>query len=267
MLSLETIGPDKAAEYLGKNHGNRPLRDRLIKRYAKVMQADNWMLSPDCIAFAEDGRLLNGQHRLNALIRSETTQKFAVMRGLKAEVFKVMDAGQMRTVSDTLAVEGYKYHSRMAALVRLCLSHEESALKQRPHFENAECLAYARKHDDSLITAIDQTTQYEDDLKGLLRPRHLYLAYWLYVQRDADKTEEAIKRLATTVGITSEKSPIKLLRDRLLKEAMGPDKLNPVPERALLIRAMNHFFEGRELTVLRWSPGQGQNFPEPRITE
>ena len=59
-----------------------------------------WVLSNDVILITSDGKLINGQHRLMAIIKSNTAQKFLVMHNAKEESFKFLDTGKPRSLND-----------------------------------------------------------------------------------------------------------------------------------------------------------------------
>lgn len=81
-LVIETISPTIAARYLQRNHGNRQLITAHVNALARDMRLGRWMLSPQPICFAEGGDLLNGQHRLNAVILADVSIEIPVVRNL-----------------------------------------------------------------------------------------------------------------------------------------------------------------------------------------
>jgi len=101
VLSWENIQPEKAKEYLEKNICNRPLQTLTVNRYAFDMQNNNWNADAiDPINFSCDGNLLNGQHRLNAVVKSGKTIKFLVARNVSEDAQKYMDRGKSKSFLD-----------------------------------------------------------------------------------------------------------------------------------------------------------------------
>ena len=70
---LKNISPEEAARFLEKNTNNRALTEQQVRYYAQQMKAGEWTYDGQPIRFAEDGQLLDGQHRLTALVESNTT--------------------------------------------------------------------------------------------------------------------------------------------------------------------------------------------------
>lgn len=103
-ITEEAITPAIAREYLGKNFNNRALRQRRVAMYAEQMRYGNWSLTHNGIAFDETGNLLDGQHRLAAVIKANTTVKMMVARGV-ARTGNI-DNGLCRSTIDQNSMSG-----------------------------------------------------------------------------------------------------------------------------------------------------------------
>lgn len=100
----KTINPALARRMLKKNRKrhNRNIRMAVVTRYALEMIMGNWVLSPHPICFNVNGELIDGQHRLWAIILSGCSIKMVVCCGVKDGVFSVLDQGLKRAVADVL---------------------------------------------------------------------------------------------------------------------------------------------------------------------
>ena len=124
-MSMQIISPETAEEYLTKIH---PFQRNVNKKRVDGMVRDiiggNFLLSPDCIAFDEDGYLTNGQHRLHACIESGIPIICGVIKNMPSKSFIVMDAGRVR--SKAHALSGFreeKVTTRAAAVCRsICVA-------------------------------------------------------------------------------------------------------------------------------------------------
>lgn len=101
------ITPEDAIRLLEYNTSNRPVREARIARYARAMKMGRWLPSNDAISFSTEGRLLNGQHRLQAIIRANTPVTILVASGLDEKAFDVIDRGCTRSPGDLAAAEGF----------------------------------------------------------------------------------------------------------------------------------------------------------------
>ena len=99
-----TVTPEHAEKWLEMNIGNRRIRPSHVKHRAGEMQKGRWMLSPEPIVFSRQGRLLDGQHRLNAVLMSGCTIEASIALVQNENVFRVLDQGINRTNSDILNV-------------------------------------------------------------------------------------------------------------------------------------------------------------------
>lgn len=96
------VTPEVATEWLKQNTNNRRLKPTVINSYATDMLSGRWTLTNDAITFDNLGTLTNGQHRLNAIIKSKTSQYMAVMCGIQHNIN--MDRPAMRSVGDNLSI-------------------------------------------------------------------------------------------------------------------------------------------------------------------
>lgn len=104
-LTREVITPEVAKTYLGMNEGNRKLRKTVVLAYAADMKSGNWNDSPDImnpIMISREGRLLDGQHRLAAVVNSGVSVVMYVAHDCDDAVFKYLDAGLKRSAGDQL---------------------------------------------------------------------------------------------------------------------------------------------------------------------
>lgn len=98
------IGPLNAEVWLKRNTGNRNVRQAHVRHLAEQMRLGRWKLSPEPIVFCRSGRLLDGQHRLLAVIMSGETIRASVALVEDESVFEVLDQGANRSNSDILNV-------------------------------------------------------------------------------------------------------------------------------------------------------------------
>ena len=74
-----TITPSMAEEMLSKNKSNRKLRNTVVNSYASQMASGKWHLTGQGITFGKNGQLLDGQHRLSAIVLANTAVEMLVV--------------------------------------------------------------------------------------------------------------------------------------------------------------------------------------------
>lgn len=103
--SEEDIDRSLAQKYLASSIGNRSILRAKVVQYAREMREGRWRLV-DSIDFDWNGHLLNGHHRLLAVVESGKTIRFRVARGADPSNFEVTDRGVPRTIAHDLQSEG-----------------------------------------------------------------------------------------------------------------------------------------------------------------
>lgn len=104
-FQIETITPQIAAQYLSHNvQNNRNLRRDYVETLARDMSRGAFRCTHQGIAFDDNGNLIDGQHRLNAVLLSNTSVRMLVTRGLPTDSVNSIDKGSQRSLHDTMVV-------------------------------------------------------------------------------------------------------------------------------------------------------------------
>lgn len=264
-VKLVEVTPELADEWLSHNTKNRRVSEKYVRQYAKEMDRGNWEISPDCLAFDEEGDLINGQHRLRAVMESGVTELFLVAWGLPEDVFKFADQGRRRTAGQALRIEGYEYPSRLASLGKMVYNYEIGRLGSRHRVPTTENVRVVHLYDDSMLNSIRTCHKPSTRSTGLWRPSTIHFVHFVMKHRDDELAHEFVRGVGTSIGLEDENDPRYMLRTRLENEARrGNDRLGRRLEIALSIKACNAFFEGEELGRLLWAEGKGEDYPLPK---
>lgn len=117
-ITVETITPELATAYLATNANNRRMRPRLVEILKRDILAGNYTFTHQGIAFDEADTLIDGQHRLTAIIASGRTVPMLVFRGMQRSSQEVIDLGQARSIAETLKIiDGVKNATQTCAYV------------------------------------------------------------------------------------------------------------------------------------------------------
>ena len=106
---VQIITPAKAAAMLAANTANRPLSKSVVRVFAEAMRRGEWLVTHQGIAFDVSGVLVDGQHRLAAIMEAGQPVDVLVVSGVDEATFDVLDVGKRRNAADVLAIEGEKY--------------------------------------------------------------------------------------------------------------------------------------------------------------
>lgn len=128
------------------NPNNRPLRKGAAERYALDMKAGSWQLTHHGIAFAKDGNLIDGQHRMFACIEADTPFKTMVTVGLDEAALEAIDVGIRRSDADVYAMRtGEKVSPTYVCTARIMANLTNSRSLTR-----TAVLAFMERHDSAL---------------------------------------------------------------------------------------------------------------------
>lgn len=114
------IGPAMAKTMLVHNTNNfRKHSAGTVASYARMMKEGRWLHTREGICFDRDGALLNGQHRLMAVIQSGETVSFTVWFGCDSQEAEVVDKPRVRGLGQLLHHAGTKNSNAIGSLGNL----------------------------------------------------------------------------------------------------------------------------------------------------
>jgi hypothetical protein len=96
------VTPDQAIQWLEGNTHNRPVNQAHVYRLAREIKAGRWRLTHQGIAFDTDGLLIDGQHRLWAVVEAKLPVVTRVYFNESPDNRLVLDSGQRRSNLDIL---------------------------------------------------------------------------------------------------------------------------------------------------------------------
>ena len=122
--AVEAIGPDRARAYLRHNTRNRRTVQAHVAAIARDIVAGRWMVNAQPICFSADGLLLNGQHRLMAVILADGMIEVPVIRGLSLAAQATYDLHAKRAPEFGPALESFGDRALVAAMANLLWRRE-----------------------------------------------------------------------------------------------------------------------------------------------
>ncbi|GAB3659310.1 hypothetical protein GCM10027596_16710 [Nocardioides korecus] len=91
-VEILDVTPEMAESWLSRNANNRNLRGQVIASYARDVAAGSWVLNGETVKISTAGQLLDGQHRLIAVVEANVMAPMIVVREIPAEVMPTVDA-------------------------------------------------------------------------------------------------------------------------------------------------------------------------------
>jgi hypothetical protein len=260
----EKIGPKLAQKYLDTMKTNRKIRKKLVERYVVAMLANQWKLTGEPIKFNDRGELIDGQHRLTAVVQSGKTIEVDVRRNLHPDVFMDLDTGGMRSPGDMLHVAGFNYTTNVASAIRQAssiLEVESGIIKptsmSKKRIAPSVLLEWAQEHSDELLEAVKSTMT--KDAKVVCGPPSLHAAlYFLFAQYNRKAAREFYTTLIEGLGFELDShDPVYMLRKQLLAFKANKNVKRPAYYKAaLIIKAWNAFQQRDSIQQLKYTDGE-----------
>ncbi|MFE1010030.1 hypothetical protein ACFW4M_01835 [Streptomyces sp. NPDC058794] len=265
-MEVLDVTPELAAEWLTRNTNNRPLSKATVQQLAARIQRGEWQLTHQGIAFDEDGVLIDGQHRLAAVVRAGLTVPMTVAHGVPRTAFTVMDTGRKRTGRDALALAGEANATHLAAALR--------GLHLYLHAPNSAWSGGSSvTSNDQLLTLLAEHPDIRDAMQhGIAFNRACRITVtaatigWYVTTRARPELDQSSWREGLITGARLEPGDPRLtLRNTMLNLATGASHRRRDDSREHLLyylKAWNAWAEGRSVKLLRRSPNETM----PRIS-
>ena len=274
---FEVITPDLAKDYLAKNTQNRrnnTPNERVVRSYMDDMKNGLWKINGSTIVFGESGRLLDGQHRLMACVKSGISFVTLVVRGIRDDVFDTIDIGLARTGGDLLSIIGApNYTAASSIIIGYDMLHRGNKLGMNGEGRSRD----ASMTKAGIVSFYEKNKSIVDEVASRAKfPNHnaksrfynLYTAkqigstaLYLILDKghDIDVVFSFFRQVCSSDDV--ENNTVRLLRDRLIKHKMGSPRLTTETINAITRITWNCYITGRQVKVLRYNPTQ-EEFPK-----
>ena len=266
---LVQITPEDAAEVLEQNTTNRDIGKRLVGQMASDMVGGRWKTNGDSIKFARNGRLVDGQHRLSAVVDSGETLETFACGGLDPEIFDTLDIGKKRTLTDMMKIADVKHYTAAAAATRWLIKLDKDPVKHRVigmkepaqleyYFEIADevqsaCLQYSRLR----ITDAGMKTRREGGGATLARiacPQGLAIALMVRFNRIDEERSHRFFELWNDASMRPDLVGTSLLAvladqlsERMAQCARAGGRFHDSDRLVMIVTAWNHWIRGEKL--------------------
>ncbi len=259
------LTPELATKLLEHNTLNRPLNEQHIKRIANQIISGQWRFNGDTIKLCGTGDVLDGQHRLWAVIEAKLPVETVIVEGIEKEAFATIDTlRKPRTGADVLALNGAtRYRQYMSAALQWLLRWQRGTLENfyAPinRIENSD-IEMAYENNPGIARAIERVA----NLRGLANPSLIGFFYYVLANRSPELAERMVHTLENPAGV-SITDPFFRLRMYFTSEHLK--RKDPVVTIALMIKAANAAYVNRELKNLSWR-NQGsipESFPKLEV--
>jgi hypothetical protein len=266
-LKKVLVTPTVAKELLLKNNSNRRVSKQTVNSYAHDMRENRWKENTaEFIKVAEDGEILDGQHRLLAVIESNSSIYFDIAYGVNKSVFDVLDTGKIRSSSDVFSTEKIENYTVITAIVKsyLALSKNHKAdlnsSSKSNKLTNTIILEEYKKRPEFWQEVATFSHKSYKNFAHILPTSFIGTLYSYFYDISPETSRHFINQLCTGESITN--SSITVLRQSLLKDKVSQRKMQPQDKLAIIVKTWNAFRTGRNYRIMKYDRNF-ENMPKP----
>jgi len=256
------ITPALASEMLIKNTFNRRLRQRTIELYAKQMIEGKWINDTgDPIRISKNNILLDGQHRLNAVIVSGVTIEAIVIYNLDDNIFSVLDTGAKRTPGDVFYIAGVKNSNILPSIIKRYYLFRNNKQRHNQVWlpeTNNDLLNEYKKDPDTWDVVARKTNKWYNDFAKILSPAIIGGTFAYFCEFSVNSAVVFFDQLCSGINTSNN---VNLLRIKLMQNKASNKKLTDTDVLALIVYTWNLCRSGKTVKVLKYD-SERMNFPD-----
>lgn len=267
-----TITPSMAEKLLEGNTNNRNISKLQVDRLAKDMKAGNWQFNGETIKVANDGTLLDGQHRLKACVISGTPFETAIVYDLPKNAIESIDTGRRRGDNDILKIKGFISSRELVTVVKRLILAEQGVnpalafeSSKRSTITTHDILEYCESHPRS-VEVIQKVKAKNATIKNLgITTSTVSFLFLLFEQiAGTDLATEFFEILYDTDRPLTA-TPIDVLRKTYWEQAAkrrAYSRKTSYDDPILMIKAWNAYVTGKTVKTLSVYAKETHNPPE-----
>lgn len=242
-----TVTPEVAQSILDRHAPNRPLSRHVVGKYADDMASGRWVYNGQNVIFDVDGYLIDGQHRLSAVIKSGASVQMGVTTGVQRSTFDTIDTGRVRTNSDLMGMMGSRAN-RVSALIVKGGHLLDNELALTTIVARHEIVSYY----ETWHTQIDAVADYAQKhfLRSLIPASAMSIVMFMATRHGAYSFEPFSEGVLTGENLVAG-DPRHTLREWAINAKIRHGRVNPTAALWAVIRAWQVWVANETISVLR----------------
>ena len=262
---LVLMTPEIALAWLKRNDANRAFTRGNARALAAEMERGYWKENGESFVFDTNGVLIDGQHRLQAVLNSGYEYLVPVVTGVTAEARPTVDTGIKRTAANNLKMADEPYASVLGATLLLWRGYQARNVRQMTHPASVapedrvsipRILEYLEEW-PGLREAARQSLALRPSGQGrALVPTSEAAMIWFAIVSSGASRERANEFLGSVLSgfNLAEDSPIIALRRRLIDQLGSGLRMDKRTRIALVLKTWQLWSTGKSRKVIRWEP-------------
>jgi len=252
-LQIETITPAMAKGYLSRNFNNRNLTKSHVAFLKSEILAGNYKLNGQSIVLGTTGRLLDGQHRLTAIVETGMAVQSVVMHDVDEGSFTTIDTGKQRGGCDALHIHGAKNSKHIASAIRKILDK----------FGSQRRLIGSDTHKIGNTEYVDFYKKNRADLDALFELSHAWvlkgsrvlseseaMAYVYLMRIEDDSAYEFIEEVITGERRNPNSNAAQTLRKKLIDTRLSGLTARDTQKRDWVLLAFRKYYNDKNISKI-----------------
>ena len=250
------ITPELAKELLKQNYANRTLRNPIVRIYAMAMKQGKWHAdTTETVKIANNGRILDGQHRLHAVILANVSVAMYVAYNVPVDAVTNIDTGAKRSSKDIFDLYGIENSTQIAAVMRKYMLYTVA-----PSINHLQSNKEKVTTDMMLELYYNNPDMWQENIATINKfAKKIKLDYsltgsWYLLAKDKSNIDANtfFSSLADGTNFSSEKDPILKFREYLNDLKLRKVKFDFAYNFALFVKSWNYFRRKQTVSQLRF---------------
>jgi hypothetical protein len=243
------VTPAQAEAWLARRHPNRRVTPARVAELAALMRQGCWCLNGEPLLLDERGRLLDGQHRLSALVASGKTLAFLVVQGVPLTAQATLGQAIQRSRADILAMHGEGNSKTVAAAISWLWRYDRGLMGQPKRSFAPQDSVMVLLHYPGVAASVS----WGRSVQRFLPASVAAMLHHLMSRRDAALAKHFFMRIRDGLELTTG-DPLHALRERLIEARTRLPKVRPWVYALWAIRCWNAMRNHGGVPLLPWSP-------------
>lgn len=256
------ITPEVAQDILSRNTSNRLPTPSLVALLAEEMRNGKFLYNGESIIIGSNGVLLDGQHRLLAVIDSDTSVYVNLVQGIDETVMHTIDTGKTRTAGNVFQIKNIQNANNMASAIKSII--DQFTLNQKLYVRsdiktksaggsikvtNGEKLEFYNENIDLIEPMLRYCANLYTSNIRVITPAAATAYLWLFSTED--KLAKYFIREVFTGVQEGESNAAFLLHKKLVNDKLGTAKLPSKEITNMFIYAFRLYKRGTSIKFFR----------------
>lgn len=266
---IEIITPEIAKSLVNNSTTkNRNINKTTVAFYAQQMKRGEWKLTAQGISLTNELNIVDGNHRLRAVVMAGVPIKFMVTYGVPEDTQDVYDTGKARNNYDVFTMAGVPDASYISAGItwyyKIKSNHKinnTSTLYSKDMLSKQNALNMY-KSEPEFWEAINFLV-YKCHMKLSLYQRSLLVGFVAHLIKDVKHVDNYVFDFIVKLhDMNDQTQQTKTLRDTLIRDALATKKIPTNIRYVFLIKCWNAYVLKKNIPFMRYSENYNESYPK-----